>query len=56
MTFYQSTYLLTYDNDCNTIRNEIRTQQLLAGITYITYFEIYHFLFQAINIVDDLSL
>jgi len=34
MKCYQNTYLLTYDNDYNTIRNEILTQQLLADITY----------------------
>jgi len=38
MKCYQNTYLLTYDNDYNTIRNEILTQQLLADITYITFF------------------
>ena len=38
MTCYQNIYLLTYDNDYNTTRNEILTQQLLADITYITYF------------------
>ena len=40
MTVYKNTYLLTSDNDYNTIRNEILTQQLwrLADITYITYF------------------
>ena len=38
MTCYQNTYLLTYDNYYNTIRNEILTQQLLADITYITFF------------------
>ena len=37
MTCYQNTYLLTYDNDYNTIRNEILTQQPLVDIPFITY-------------------
>ena len=38
MICYQNTYLLTHDNDNNTIRKEILTQQLLADTTYIAYF------------------
>ena len=38
MKCYQNTYLLTYDNDYNTIRNEILTKQLLADITYTPIF------------------
>jgi len=40
MTCYQISYLLAYDNDYNTIRNEILSQQLLADITDITFFSL----------------